>query len=113
MDKDNIKEIFAFNLKTQMALHQISGNDIAEKIGVTKGMVSQWLHCASMPRMDKVYKLCELFDCTVSALITEQEDNVNLDALEEEIVSRFRQLNNSKKMAAFRSFDAILRGLGV
>lgn len=58
-------------LKYYMALYELSLEQLAKKIGVTKSAVSLWTTGKNVPRMDKVDLLCEVFHCSRVDLLTE------------------------------------------
>lgn len=47
----------------------ISQNELAKRIGVTQGAISQWEQGLSKPTIDKLIKLGEIFKCSVEDLL--------------------------------------------
>lgn len=95
------------NIKEQLAKHEMSGSELAQRLGVSKSIVSEWLSGKKIPRMDKVEAMCQLFRCKRSAILVE-ENEIELDALSEDIINRFNSLTNSQKISAYKSFDEVL-----
>lgn len=61
--------IFSDNLKYYMDLFRLSQITLGEKLGVSNATVSTWCLGQKMPRMDKIDKMCELFNCKRSSLL--------------------------------------------
>lgn len=57
------------SIKKQREIANISQVDLAKKINVTQGMVSQWETKEFMPRADKLLALAEILNCTVDDLL--------------------------------------------
>lgn len=59
-------------------LRQLRGNmtqeDLAEKIGVTRQTVSKWEMDYAKPEMDKALELCTIFNCSLDNLFREEMD---------------------------------------
>lgn len=61
--------IFSDNLKHYMNEYQLTQITLGEKLGVSNATVSTWCLGQKMPRMDKIDKMCELFNCKRSSLL--------------------------------------------
>lgn len=57
-------KIVANNLRRLAYEKGVEQKDIAEAIGVSRTIVSQWMNANRTPRMDKVDALCKYFQCT-------------------------------------------------
>ena len=79
----NNKNIFATNLKHQMALHGKTRRDICEALGFSYYTFSDWVNGKKYPRMDKVEMLANYFGILKSDLI---EEKTVQDRIEEEPV---------------------------
>jgi len=83
MSEQELNIIFANNLKTFIQRRGLTQAAVAEAIGVSEATVSQWCSAKKSPRMSKVDKLCELLQCTRTALMSEngadiiEKDDVN------------------------------------
>jgi len=53
--------------------HRLSQGDLAEKIGVSRQSISKWETGSSIPDLDKLVVLSELFDVSLDTLVKEQE----------------------------------------
>ena len=47
----------------------MTGQFVADKLGVTKRCISQWESGTTEPSIDKLKKLAALFDCTIDELV--------------------------------------------
>ena len=66
------KEVFSKNLQYFMNLKGISQKELAEIIGVAAPTLNEWLKCKKYPRIDKIEKLANYFNCLKSDLIEEK-----------------------------------------
>lgn len=64
IDEKEYARIVAMNLKRLMHEKGVEQKDIAESLGVSRTIVSQWMNAKRTPRMDKVDALCRYFGCT-------------------------------------------------
>lgn len=71
MSEQELNIIFAENLKKFIQRRGLSQADVSKSLGVSEATVSQWCSGKISPRMSKVDKLCELLQCTRTALMSE------------------------------------------
>ena len=83
----------ADNLKKIRKDNNLSQEQLAEKLGVSRQSVSKWESGQSYPEMDKVLQLCKLFKLNINELINE---NVS-DVIEKKDVKR----RSSKYISSF------------
>lgn len=69
MTTENIKEIFARNLKYHMNKNKIKQIDLVNKLGVSKSTVSGWCGGLKIPRMDKIVYLAQYFGISQADLL--------------------------------------------
>ena len=60
------------NIKTFREEHKLTQEQVADKIGVTFQAVSSWERDAYKPDTDKLLRLAELFDVSLSALVEDK-----------------------------------------
>ena len=70
----NHKEIFSFNLRKKMDEADKTRQDISDALNISYFTVTDWVKGKKMPRMDKVEKLAEYFNCLISDLIEEKKE---------------------------------------
>ena len=69
--------ILADNLKKIRKDNNLSQEQLAEKLGVSRQSVSKWESGLSYPEMDKVLQICKLFNLNINELINEDIKEVN------------------------------------
>lgn len=65
------------NLKSIRKKHNLSQEQLAEKLGVSRQAVSKWESDQSYPEMDKVLLICKLFNYNIDELMNESVKEVN------------------------------------
>ena len=71
MSEQELNRIFAENLTKFIQRRGLAQADVAKTLGVSEATVSLWCSGKTSPRMSKVDKLCELLQCTRTALMSE------------------------------------------
>ena len=66
------KKIFSENLRYFLSFNQKKQKDLAEYIGVSTGLVTDWCKGNKMPRVDKIKAMCDWFHIEMSDLLTEK-----------------------------------------
>lgn len=69
MPDRNINEIFTENLKYLMNSGDITYTDLAKLLGVSRSTISMWITGKSLPRMDLLDSIADLFGIPVSELM--------------------------------------------
>ena len=59
------------NLKKIRKENNLSQEDLAEKLGVSRQSVSKWESGSAYPEMDKVLQLCKMFDLNIDELLNQ------------------------------------------
>lgn len=60
---------FRENLLHLRALHNMTQEQLAEQLGVSRQSVTKWESDKSYPEMDKLIGMCQIFDCTLDELV--------------------------------------------
>ncbi len=68
---------FANNIKTIRKENDLSQEQFAEKLGVSRQAVSKWESNQSYPEMDKILLICKLFECDIGELMNDNIKEVN------------------------------------
>jgi len=92
---------FGDNLKQIRKSKNISQEDLAERLGVSRQSVSKWETGENYPSMFNIMCLCDIFNCKINNLVHESMSDIN--SLDEEIkmsVVKFKE-NEQKKMKGF------------
>ena len=74
MGESEIKEIFRKNLNRLLSENGYTQADMARHIGVSTAAAAQWATGKTVPRMDKIDRLCSWLGCSRSDLL---EDHVH------------------------------------
>lgn len=61
---------FRDNLQHLRATRNMTQEQLAMLLGVSRQSVTKWEAEKSYPEMDKLIKICQLFDCTLDDLVT-------------------------------------------
>ena len=61
---------FRDNLQYLRAERNMTQEQLAMLLGVSRQSVTKWEAMKSQPEMDKLLKMCEIFDCTLDELVT-------------------------------------------
>lgn len=59
------------NLKRIRKEHNLSQEELTEKLGVSRQSVSKWESKQAYPEMDKVLQLCKMFDLNIDELLNQ------------------------------------------
>ncbi|MCD7862881.1 MAG: helix-turn-helix domain-containing protein [Lachnospiraceae bacterium] len=107
---------FGDNLRRMRELKKISQEQLAELMGVSRQSVSKWEREESFPSMERLLKLCQIFDCDLADLLTRSgsEELQNTDHAEQEEDNRVGEDEmacDSQSGFGFTEYGAADRGL--
>ena len=68
-------EVLAKNIRRLLEEQDKSQAELARYLGVSKTAVTKWVRGLSDPRIDKVDKMCEFFNCSRADLMYEVQKN--------------------------------------
>lgn len=63
------KKVFVENFNYHLAKSGLMKKDIAKKLNISQGTVTDWCKLRAYPRMDKVQRLAEIFGIEMSDLV--------------------------------------------
>lgn len=86
---------FADNLKKIRKRKNISQEELAEKVGVSRQSVSKWETSEAYPEMNNILELCKIFKCNINDLVNDQM--IDLDSLDEEVKMSIVKLKKEKQ----------------
>lgn len=112
IDKKELNKVFVKNFKYYLNKNDITQVELAKMLDVTPASVSNWYNGIKTPRMDKIDRLCEIFNSKRSDLLEEKNyknEKINYELTEEEevIISEYRKLSDTIKKE-FHSFMGYL-----
>lgn len=105
MDEQNFNLIFSRNLRSYLSLNKMTQVELANRLGVGTTSVYNWCNGLKLPRMDKVDKMCEIFSCKRSDLITDElkvpsePAALVLSDIEKQIIETYRSCSPELKIA--------------
>lgn len=80
---------FCNNLQKLRKKLNMSQEQLAENLGVTRQSVSKWESGASYPEMDKLVALCKIFNCELDDLVNKNIDEVKDLTSSKKIIGNF------------------------
>ena len=86
----------------------LTQDDMAEKLNVTRQTVSKWETNQSTPDFDKIMPLCELFEIGVEELLTGKKPEEKQEKKEEQILTRQEVKERSAKVVSISIFIYIV-----
>lgn len=100
---------FSDNLKKLRKEMNLSQEDLADKLGVSRQSISKWESGVVYPEMDKMVQLCKLFNVSMDDLLNSDVSEVNntkqaKNSINKFIDSFFKYVNKTIKMFSSMSF---------
>jgi len=86
---------FGDNLKSIRKMKNVSQEDLADKLGVSRQSVSKWETGENYPSMQNIVCLCSIFKCKMNDLVHEDFDD--LEFMDEEIKMSVAKLNEKEQ----------------
>ena len=86
---------FGDNLRQIRKSKNMSQEQLAEKVNVTRQSVSKWENGESYPEMNNILELCKIFNCKLNDLV--HTDMTDISSLDEEIVMNVVKFNEKKQ----------------
>lgn len=99
VDGEEIRKIFATNLKRQMQLHGKSRIDICEALDISYSTFTEWANARKYPRMDKIELLASYFGISKSDLIEKKQDIVTENMPSQVLKKRSATVGGKKILA--------------
>ena len=99
---------FCNNLQKLRKKMNLSQEQLAENLNVTRQSVSKWESGASYPEMDKLLALCKIFNCGLDDLVNKNIDEVkDLTSSKKIILNFFKSIGDgiSKTIKMLESFS--------
>ena len=103
---------FGENLKKLRKSKNMSQEELADKVNVSRQSVSKWETGEAYPEMNNILQLCKIFNCEINSLVN--DNMVDLDSLDEEVkmsVVKFKE-DKQKKVKKLSKAISILARIG-
>lgn len=104
--------LFGENLKKLRKENNLSQDELAEKVRVSRQSVSKWENGDSYPEMNNILELCKIFNCKINDLVN---DGIkDLDSMDEEIKMKVIKLekNDQEKVKVLSKVISIIAKVG-
>ena len=103
---------FGDNLKRVRKMRNISQEELADRLGISRQSVSKWETGENYPSMTNIMCLCTIFKCQINELV--HEDMSDINSLDEEVkmsVVKFKK-QKQKKVKVLSKIIAVLSKIG-
>ena len=77
------------NLKKIRKEHNLSQEQLAEKLGVSRQSVSKWESSQAYPEMDKMVQLCKIFNLNIDDLLNQDIKEINRNKQAKNNINKF------------------------
>ena len=86
---------FGSNLKELRKIKNLSQEDLAEKVGVSRQSVSKWETGDAYPEMNNILMLCKIFNCKINDLLSNNLED--FESFDEEIKMNLVKFEKQKQ----------------
>lgn len=103
---------FGNNLKNLRKSKNMSQEDLAEKMNVSRQSVSKWETGDAYPEMNNILELCKIFKCNINDLVN--DSIIDIESLDEDIKThavKFK-LDKQRQVKTLSNLIAILAKIG-
>lgn len=107
IDETLLKEYFGRQLTRFLEANGRTQKELADRLGVSKQIVSKWCHGTRIPRMNKIQTIAEFLNCTVTDLI-DYEGTWTPDAVKDELFEKRKVLFSMSDKASAEDLDKII-----
>ena len=98
------KSKFAKRLRELRKERQLTQEELAERLSLTKQAVSQWERAVREPGFETLEKIADFFNVDTDYLIgREDHTTLLLSGIEHELIVRFRELSPAERSLILRS----------
>lgn len=105
-DDNKVREFFGIQLPKYLDINGRTQQELADHLGVSKELVSQWCHGRKVPRMGKIQSIAEFLHCGVGDLIDYQAKTP--DAVKDELFEKKKVLFSMSDKASAEDLDKII-----
>ena len=106
-EETNFNSIFSKNLRYYLDVNHMTQFELSKLLNVGTTSVYNWCNGIKAPRMDKVDRMCQIFGCKRSDLITDVQVSIQQEEIEE--VREFIKLYKSADPALRQAALAVLK----
>lgn len=107
IEETNFNSIFSKNLRYYLEANKMTQLELSRLLSVGTTSVYNWCNGVKVPRMDKIDKMCQIFGCKRSDLITDYPSDVKQEEIAE--VKEFIKLYKGADPALRQAALAVLK----
>ena len=104
--ESNIRAVLQRNLNIYIKNSRLSQKEIAEKLGVSKAAITNWLNGSNSPNMEVLANLCTILNVPMSKMLS--DETVKLTEKEKRLLDNFKQLSETGKDELIRFSEFML-----
>ena len=104
--ENNVRAVLQRNLNTYIRSSKLSQKEIAEKLGVSKAAITNWLNGSNSPNMEILANLCTILDVPMSKMLS--DETMKLTEKEKKLLDNFKQLSEKGKDELIRFSEFML-----
>ena len=103
---------FGDNLKAFRKRKNMSQEDLADRVNVSRQSVSKWETGDAYPEMNNILELCKIFNCKINDLV--HADMSDINSLDKEIVMNVVKFNEEKqkRVKSLSNVISMIGGIG-
>ena len=103
---------FGDNLKVFRKRKNMSQEDLADRVNVSRQSVSKWETGDAYPEMNNILELCKIFNCKINDLV--HADMSDINSLDKEIVMKVVKFNEEqqKRVKLLSNVISMIGGIG-
>lgn len=91
----------ARNISNYLNILGMQQMELAKKLECANSTVSSWIQGDSVPRLEKIDKMCEIFHCTRSDLLSDTpktKEEIENDQIRDMFIEKFDRFNTEQKL---------------
>lgn len=104
--ENNIRAVLQRNLNIYIKNSRLSQKEIAEKLGVSRAAITNWLNGSNSPNMELLANLCTILNVPMSKMLS--DETVKLTEKEKRLLDNFKQLSEKGKDELIRFSEFML-----
>ena len=104
--ENNIRAVLQRNLNIYIKNSRLSQKEIAEKLGVSRAAITNWLNGSNSPNMEVLANLCTILNVPMSKMLS--DETVKLTEKEKRLLDNFKQLSEKGKDELIRFSEFML-----
>ena len=108
-----LAESFGKNLSKLRKEHNLTQHELAEKVGLSRGMITYYETLARNPTLDTVHRIAKFFEIEPEELIKEKDNAPKQGPKSklEESVEEFQKLSAHKKRKVIHMWEVVLNSV--